>query len=237
MCARARPDAVAALYIGSCTHFASARYTLSQEYHHLRRVVQEQITIAKQHGFSDWLATGQIYRGWILMQTDPAQGLQQVQQGVADINKVGTRFSVWWFLLGAAYLKSGQIEKGLQTVNDALAITEKAGHHIFDSLLFNLKGELLRVRIGTLPATSEAAESTVKDVEECYRQALAVAGEQQAKTFELRIAVSLAQWWRSRSRQAEARDLLEPIYAWFSEGFDSVDLQHAQTLLRQLGDR
>ncbi len=70
--------------------------------------------------------------------------------------------------------------------------------------------------------------------EEAYRPALQIAGEQQAKSFELRAATSLARLWQSRGRTAEARDLLAPVYAWFAEGFDTQDLVDAKSLLQEL---
>ena len=90
--------------------------------------------------------------------------------------------------------------------------------------LYRLRGELLLQHAVAQPGEAEA----------CFQQALAVARRQQAKSWELRAARSLARLWQSRGKQAEARELLAPIYGWFTEGFDTADLQEAKALLEEL---
>jgi predicted ATPase len=126
-------------------------------------------------------------------------------------------------LLARAYEIAGQIEEGLTQLDDALQIVERTGERWLDAELYRHKGQLL-LRQGH----SEAAE-------ELYRNALRIAEQQQAKLWELRASVSLARLRRDQGRRAEARDLLAPVYDWFTEGFDTPDLKEAKSLLDELG--
>ena len=125
-------------------------------------------------------------------------------------------------LLAKAYEIAGQIEEGLTQLDDALQIVERTGERWLDAELYRQKGQLL-LRQGH----SEAAE-------ELYRKALSIAREQEAKLWELRTAVSLARLRRDQGRRAEARDLLAPVYNWFTEGFDTPDLKETKALLDEL---
>jgi predicted ATPase len=117
----------------------------------------------------------------------------------------------------------GQIEEGLTLLDEALQIVERTGERWFAAELNRHKGQLLLLRQGQ----SEAAE-------ELYRKALNIAEEQEAKLWELRAAASLARLRRDQDRHAEARDLLAPVYDWFTEGFDTSDLKEAKALLDSL---
>ena len=125
-------------------------------------------------------------------------------------------------LLAGACEIAGQVEEALTLLDDALQIVERTGERWFAAELNRHKGQLL-LRQGH----SEAAE-------ELYRKALSIAEEQEAKLWELRAAVSLARLCRDQGRRAEARDLLAPVYGWFTEGFDTPDLKEAKALLDEL---
>jgi predicted ATPase len=112
----------------------------------------------------------------------------------------------------------------LTLLNDALQIAERTGERWFAAELNRHKGQLLR------QGHPEAAE-------ELYRKALTIAEEQEAKLWELRAAASLARLRRDQGRRAEARDLLAPVYGWFTEGFDTADLKDAKALLDELDER
>jgi predicted ATPase len=117
---------------------------------------------------------------------------------------------------------AGQIEEAVDLLDDALQITERTGERWLDAELYRHRGQLL-LRQGH----SQAAE-------ELYRKAMSTAVEQEAKLWELRAAVSLAQLRRDQGRHTEARELLEPAYRWFTEGFDAPDLKQAKALLDDL---
>ena len=125
-------------------------------------------------------------------------------------------------LLARACEIAGQIEEAASLLDDALQIVERTGERWFAAELNRHKGQLLLQQ-----GQSEAAE-------ELYRKALSIAEEQEAKLWELRAAASLARLRRDQGRRAEARDLLAPVYGWFTEGFDTPDLKDAKALLDEL---
>ena len=126
-------------------------------------------------------------------------------------------------LLAGACEIAGQIEEAVTLLDEALHIAERTGERWFAAELNRHKGQLL-LRQGH----AEAAE-------ELYHKGLSIAREQQAKLWELRVAASLARLHRDEGRRTEARDLLAPVYGWFTEGFDTADLQQAKALLEELG--
>jgi predicted ATPase len=119
---------------------------------------------------------------------------------------------------------AGQYAAAFSSVESGLAVATETGQHFYDAGLFHLKGELL---LDTDPANSGEAEAL-------FCRALEIARAQEAKSFELRAATSLARLWQRQGKRAEARDLLVPIYAWFTEGFDTGDLVEAKALLGEL---
>ena len=186
----------------------------------------EVIAIATDQGFPHWRAEGAIYRGWVKVMTgDVAEGISLLRSGSSAFRSTGAE--AWMpqhiALLAKACEVAGQIEEALFLFNEALQIVERTGECWFAAELNRHKGQVL-LRQGQ----SEAAE-------ELYRTALSIAGEQEAKLWELRAAVSLARLRRDQGRHAEARDLLAPVYAWFTEGFDTADLRDAKALLDELG--
>jgi predicted ATPase len=127
-------------------------------------------------------------------------------------------------LLAEAYEKGGQAEEGLNVLAEALATVEKTGQRVFEPDLHRIKGVLLLRQ-----AVPDAPQA-----EACFQQALAVARHQQAKSWELRAAMSLARLWQQQGRRQEAYNFLTPVYGWFTEGFDTADLQEAKALLDEL---
>ena len=125
-------------------------------------------------------------------------------------------------LLAAANEIAGQVEESLALLDDALQLLERTRDRWFAAELNRLKGQLL-LRQGRYGAA-----------EELYLKALGIAHEQDAKLWELRTAVSLARLWSEKRKRSEARDLLAPIYGWFTEGFDTPDLKDAKALLDEL---
>ena len=151
----------------------------------------------------------------------------QMQQGLAAWRATGAEANRPYFLalLAEASAQVGQREAGLTWLAEALAVVDATGDCRWEAELYLLKGEILLAR-----ATEQQAEA-----ETCFRHALAIARRQQAKSLELRAATSLARLWQSQGKRQEAYDLLAPVHGWFTEGFDTADLQEAQTLLDKLG--
>ena len=118
----------------------------------------------------------------------------------------------------------GQVAEGLRLLAEALPLLEASERRDMLAEVYRLQGALLLQQ-----ATPEAARA-----EACFQQALAIARRQQAKSWELRAATSLARLWQQQGKRTEARELLAPIYGWFTEGFDTADLQDAKALLEAL---
>ena len=174
------------------------------------------------------LAQSTILQGWALAaQGDPETGLTQLQQGVEAWCSTGAEqlHPYYLALLAEAYHHAGQPQAGLDTVTKALARVQDTQEHHYEAELYRLRGELLLAR--EVKSQNEA--------EECFHTALEIARRQEAKSFELRAALSLSKLWQQQGKTAEARQLLEEIYGWFTEGFDTQDLQDTEILLTVLG--
>jgi predicted ATPase len=208
--------------------------------HQFRReapTVQEQIeaviTLSTEQGFPFWLAMATILQGWVLaVQGEGEEGIAQMRQGLSAYQAVGSAFLRPYFLalLAESYGKSVQIEEGLTVLAEALGIVERTGERWWEAELHRLRGELLLAQAGVEKPSVEAAEA-------CFQQALTIARCQQAKSLELRAAMSLARLWQHQGKRAAAHQLLAEIYGWFTEGFDTVDLQEAKALLEELAWR
>jgi predicted ATPase len=133
-------------------------------------------------------------------------------------------------LLAEAAGQAGQVAAGLRLLAEVLTAFEVSGRGDLLAEAYRLKGELLLRE----DARHKAQSKSEKKAEACFQQALAIARRQQAKSWELRAAMSLSRLWQQQGKWAEARALLAPIYGWFTEGFDTADLQEAKALLEAL---
>jgi class 3 adenylate cyclase/predicted ATPase len=185
------------------------------------------ITLATEQGVPGWEATGTVLHGWALVaQGHSAQGLAQMQQGLSALQAIGIEVGRPYFLahLAAAYGMRGQPEVGLQVLAEASATARTTGEAIFESERYRLRGELVLEQ--AVPDTHAA--------ETYFQQARAMARHQHATLLELRAAMSLSRLWQRHGKRVEARELLAPVYGWFTEGFDTADLQEAKSLLDTL---
>ena len=173
------------------------------------------------------LAQGRMLRGWaVAMQGDAADGVAHLRQGLAVDHGVGPQMLRPYFLslLAEAYGQAGQPEAGLPVLAEALTLVATMDARWWEAELYRLKGALLL----------QLPRPDVPQAETCVRQALEVARGQQAKTLELRAALTLSRLWQQQGKQADAHALLAPIFGWFTEGFDTADLQEAKALLAAL---
>ena len=187
------------------------------------------LAIATEHGFSFWHAVGLVMRGWALAEQGAgAGGIAQLRQGLAAWAATGgeTYRTYYLALLAEALGREGQIEEGLGVLAEALALMHGTGEAFHGAELHRLQGEFL--------LRQEAAEAACREAEACFRRALTIARRQQAKSLELRAAMSLTRLYQKQDRQAEARPMLAECYDWFTEGFDTPDLQEAKALLEQV---
>jgi class 3 adenylate cyclase/predicted ATPase len=183
------------------------------------------VAVAAEQGFVFWRAVGTIYSGWAKAKNgDATEGMYLLRSGLAAYRATGAELYIPYHiaLLAMAYEITGQVEEGLSLLDKALQIVERTGERWFAAELNRHKGQLLLWQ-----GQSEAAE-------ELYRKALSIAEEQGAKLWELRAAMSLARLRRDQDRHTEARDLLAPVYGWFTEGFHTPDLKEAKALLDTL---
>jgi class 3 adenylate cyclase/predicted ATPase len=204
--------------------FAADIYMRRREGQRTYEQAEAALVLAREHGFAFRVAQATILRGWALVeQGQGATGIAQICQGQDALRATGSRGGAYpSALLAEAYGKVGQREEGLRVIAEALAQGDSSEGGAVE--LYRLKGELLlRQRIPDAP-----------EAETCFRQALDIARRQQAKSLELRAAMSLARLWQCHGKRAEARALLAPIYGWFTEGFDTADLQEAKALLEEL---
>jgi class 3 adenylate cyclase/predicted ATPase len=183
------------------------------------------IAVSTEQGFPRWRAMGTIYGGWLEVKKGGVpEGMSLLRNGSAAYSATGAEAWMPHYigLIAAASELAGQIEEAVTLLDDALQLVERTGDRWFAAELHRHKGQLL-LRQGN----SEAAE-------EHYLKALSIAKEQEAKLWELRAAASLARLRRDQGRPADARDLLAPVYGWFTEGFDTPDLKEAKALVIEL---
>jgi class 3 adenylate cyclase/DNA-binding winged helix-turn-helix (wHTH) protein/tetratricopeptide (TPR) repeat protein len=191
------------------------------------------VALANERGFVRWHAGGLILRGWALAeQGAEEEGIAQIHQGLAMWRAHGGELGLWFFLgiLAEVYGKRGQVEEGLRVLEEALAIVRRNEEPRYESELYHLKGELLL----RLAAGRTSAFTLSREAEVCFQRALDVGCRQQAKFLELRAAMSLARLWQKQGKSTESRQMLTRIYGWFTEGFDTPDLQEAKALLADL---
>ncbi len=207
--------AYALLYIGRMA--ISARRAVEVE-----ELANELVALASEHRFAFFLRWGLMFQGWAMAQSGKGgAAVERVREGLAAMHVTGMHFLG---LLAEALALTGEIADGLIVLAEALATTEASGARGTDAELYRLRGDL-QCRLPSPDRT--AAEAS-------FRTALAVAREQGTRGFELRAAVSLARLLSDQGRREEARDLLAPVYCWFTEGFDTPDLKDAKALLEAL---
>jgi predicted ATPase len=166
-------------------------------------------------------------RGWLLATgKSPRSGLSELRQGVDACINLGMRLFEPYHhgVIAEAYWRSGEAQVGMDVLEKAIRFVNTSGLRFWEAELLRLKGTFL----------THLAPGEPQETEACYQEALSVARHQQAKSLELRAAMSLTRLWRDQGRRDEARDLLAAVYGWFTEGFDTPDLRDAAALLAEL---
>jgi len=185
------------------------------------------LTLGREHGMPVWIAVGTFYDSWARrFAGDHARVLSELCRGLALCYEVGVLNWIAQMVVmqSCAEADAGHIDDGLSRINAFLAETQPIKQRWLDAELHRHRGSLLLRRI---PAETETAEAA-------FQNALAVARSQRTKTFELRAAVALARLWRDQGKRNAARNLLTPVYGWFTQGFDTADLKQAKDLLDEL---
>jgi predicted ATPase len=185
------------------------------------------VALTSEHGLFYWATYGRIFQGWADAQKGEAvTGIARIRDGMAAYEATGGRVTTPLFLtlLGEALALAGKLEEARTALDDGLAKAAVSGARGWDAEIHRLRGEI----------TARLAHPDPAKAEESFRTALAIAREQGTRGYELRAATSLARLWREQGRRSEARDLLAPVYASFTEGFDTADLKEAKALLDAL---
>ena len=188
--------------------------------------------LSTEHGFPFMGAWGTIFRGWTLAAQGQEEGIAHMRQGLSIHRSTGAELGRPYLLalLAEAYGQGGQTGEGLNIVAEALEAVNKTEERQYEAELYRLKGEL------SLKSKVQGLQSKIEEEAEMYfHKAVDIARRQQAKPWELRAAMSLSRLWQQQGRRTDAYDLLAPIYGWFTEGFDTADLQEAKALLDKLG--
>jgi predicted ATPase len=204
--------------------FAAEVRQLRREPRAVEEIVAALAPLVSEHGSAVGVANTTMLRGWAQVATGEIdQGIAELRKGTHAWRATGSRFHFPYRLARAAdaYRMAGLRAEGLHLVTEALEATERSGEGWFDAELHRLRGELLSRRDGV-------------EAEGCFHRALVVARNQGARYLELRAATSLARLWCDQSRRDESCALLAPVYAWFTEGFETPDLRDANVLLDAL---
>jgi predicted ATPase len=197
-----------------------------QESHATLQWAEAAVATAAEHGFPRHTAVGSIFRGWALAMQGQEEGIAQICQGLLAYRKLGMAMEDPYFLalLVVAHNSMGEIEKGRIALEEALSLLSSERDFFYKAELYRLQGEMLLLQ----------AMRDEQQAEACFKHARAIAQHQQARTLELRATMSLCRLWQQQGRHHKAHRLLTDLYGWFTEGFDTVDLQQAQELLAEL---
>ena len=206
--------------------WATIVYQWCQDVPAVHEQAEAAIALATTQGFPLWAALGTSLHGWALaMQGQGEEGIAQIRQGIAAYRATGAALHVPYLctVLADVCPHLGHPEDGLQVLAEAHTLVEQQEECYWEAEVCRLRGVLLLRQPGTSPTEAEA----------CFQHALDVARRQQAKSLELRAAMSLGRLWQRQGKTEHARQLLTGVYAWFTEGFDTADLQEAKALLEQ----
>jgi predicted ATPase len=209
-------------------HYATSLHLMRREWAAAQAQAETALALSTKQGFEQWVGILTLQRGEALAaQGRYEEGLTQMHHGLATKQARGSGIGRPGELarIAEAYGRSGQDEAGLRLLDEALAWMDQHGEDRSAAMVYRIKGELLL----------RQAIPDVPQAEACFHRALDVARAQQAKSLELHAATSLSRLWQRQGKRAEAHRLLAPIYGWFTEGFDTRDLQEAKALLHDLG--
>jgi len=231
--------------ITSC--IAALLHIVLKEVREVEKRAEEVLVLSAERGLIHWEAQAIVLRGWVLAQQgQEEEGVAQIRRGLAAYQDTGALLarSRLLGLLAETYRNTGRPEESLTVATEALALARHTGQASQEAWLSWLKGELLlHAECGMYGQWKSQAEaesihhsslSVQHSAEECFRQAIETAQRQSAKWLELRVIMSLSRLWQQQGKKDDARQMLAEIYGWFTEGFDTADLQEAKVLLEEL---
>jgi class 3 adenylate cyclase/predicted ATPase len=206
---------------------AAGFHQLCRDGHTAQEAAEAALHLTTDQGFPHWRAYSALLRAWALAHLGQAQaGIEQIKHSLRAYRATGAE--IWrpygLALFADAHRTLGQPAAGLPVLAEALTVVDTTGQRWYESEIYRLKGELL---------LQQSLDNQV-ETEACFHKALDIARSQQAKSFILRAATSLARLWQSQGKRDAARQLLGDVYGWFTEGFDTADLKEAKALLDAL---
>lgn len=221
-------------------HYAALLHQCRRE----PRLAQEQaeaaIALSREYGFVQWLLGGMFVRGWALAQQGGMEeGIAQLRYAMSSWHEIGTDIAQMHILvrLAEAYKMGGRYAEGLRALHEARSMKDQNEARYYEAELYRLTGELLLHASSVADtATPLASVSPPVQAEANFLQALHIARLQQTKLLELRAVLSLSRLWSTQGKPREARNMLQETLHWFSEGFETPDLQEAKALLDTLGE-
>ena len=207
--------------------FTAMFHRFRREIEPARKLADKAARESTDQGFGLFLASANVLRGSLLTTQSIDDGIALMHEGLAGWRATGAGLFVPYYLalLAEAYGEAGQAAEGFAALDEALTIVDRGGEdgeRLWDAELSRIKGELL------------LGSSRDVQAEACFQEALQLARSQSAKSWELRASVSLSRLWKNQGQRKEARELLQGIYDWFTEGFDTPDLIDAKALLDEL---
>ena len=207
--------------------YTSITYSFCANYAVAKALADELVALGDETGATFWKAAGIAFQGSVLSLTgQAADAVHTITSGITAWRSTGgTVFLPWWLLcLARAYAELSRYDDAWRCIGEAMTLAETTNERWCEAEVYRMAGE-----IALLSSELDAAKA-----EGYFQRALAVARQQQAKSWELRASMSLARLWRDQGKPQQARDLLAPVHGWFSEGFDTLDLKEAKALLEEL---
>ncbi|HEV8714255.1 MAG TPA: AAA family ATPase, partial [Candidatus Binatia bacterium] len=238
------------LSLAFALHFAAVLHRLRREAPIAQERAAATIALASEQGFPYWAGGGLFVHGWALAEQGKVEeGITQMYQGIAAWRAAGAvQLGQPLIVLAEVYGKAGRVQEGLSVLAEALAEVQNSKEHWREAELHRIKGQLtlqsrqVKDESKTSQDKSEVtnpqhlapSSQAEAEAEACFSQAIEIARTQSAKSLELRAVMSLSRLWQSQGKKTEARQILAETYDWFTEGFDTGDLQEAKALLEEL---
>ena len=213
-------------YLAHYFGFAGFLHQSRGEVEKILDLVEECIIVCQENAILLYMSMAIMLKGWALSEKGHGEeGLVKMQEGFEIWQEVGmiAMTPYWHSLIAAIYGQLNKPEEGLKLLTESFNIINTKDHRFSESELYRVKAELLRQQLGANP-----------EVEACYEKALKVAKQQKAKSYELRAAMGLSRLWQSQGKNKQAKHMLNTVYSWFTEGFNTKDLRDAKQLLEVL---
>jgi DNA-binding winged helix-turn-helix (wHTH) protein/predicted ATPase len=228
-------SALVALHLGARIHQLRSEPDKTREY------AQQAIVLANEQGIRHWATLSSLYSGWAeAEQGERSRGIEKIRSALDKYRSTGAKLWLGQFLglLAGQLTKTGEIDEGINVIDEALDITYQTGERFYEAELHRIRGELFLARVyshdpGVVPTERDSAMTTAED---CFNRALSVARQQETKSWELRAAISLSELLLERGERVPAHHILSSAYEGFTEGYESIDLLTARSLLSKMED-